>query len=149
VVSIFSGHAAHEVEAALAAAGVDGPVAVLGDLRLARRLAGAGRDVVCVGPAARALRRARVPAVAGLPAALPLASGRLGALVASGLAQTEPWEPLLAEWCRAVAPGGLVIVVDRGAPAELSRRALCGGLSAVEQRAAGRTLITAGRWHPL
>jgi SAM-dependent methyltransferase len=148
-VALFSGQAAQAVEAALLAGGVDGRVAVLGDVRLARRLVGAGRDVVCVGPAARPLRRSKMSAVAGLPGALPLASGTFGALVAGGLAESDPWEPLLAEWCRAVAPGGLVVVVDRGTASELSRRALCAGLSAIEQRTAGRTVITAGRWRPL
>ncbi|HWM86627.1 MAG TPA: hypothetical protein VNO33_12335 [Kofleriaceae bacterium] len=147
MVSLFNGPA-QEVEAALAAGGADGRVAVLGNVRLARQLAAGGRDVVCVGPAARALRRARLATVAALPGALPLAGGSIGALVAAGL-QGDSWEPLLAEWCRALAPGGLVVVVDRGAPAELSRRALCGGLSAIEQRAAGRSVITAGRWQPL
>ena len=149
MVALFPGHAAQEVEAALAAAHIDGRVAVLDNARLARHLAGAGRSVVCVGPAARGLKRAKTPAVAALPGALPLAGAAFAALVAGGLAQTDSWQTLLDEWCRAVAPGGLVVIVDRGAAAELSRRALCGGLTAVEQRAAGRTVITAGRWHPL
>jgi hypothetical protein len=150
VVSLFTGHAAQQVEAALASAGTDGPVAVVGDARLARHLASAGRDVLLVAAGAtRALRRARLRAVAGSPSALPLVSAGFAALVASGLGEAETWEPLLGEWCRAVAPGGLVVVVDRGTPAELSRRALCGGLTAVEQRAAGRTVVTAGRWRPL
>jgi SAM-dependent methyltransferase len=148
-VPLFNGQAAQEVEAALATAGVDGPVAVLDNARLARHLASAGRAVVCVGPASRGLKRARIPAVAGLPEALPLAGAAFAALVAGGLAGNDSWQPLLDEWCRAVAPGGLVVIVDRGAAAELSRRALCGGLSAVEQRTAGRTVVTAGRWHPL
>ena len=130
--ALFNGPAAEEVEAALAAAGIDGRVAVLGNARLARHLAGAGRAVVCVGPVARGLKRVRTPAVAALAGALPLAGAAFAALVAGGLAASDSWEPLLGEWCRAVAPGGLVVIVDRGAPAELSRRALCGGLSAVE-----------------
>jgi SAM-dependent methyltransferase len=149
MVSLFAGNAASEVEAALASAGVAGPVAVLGDARLARRLATAGRDVLCIGPSARPLRRARTPVVAGSTSALPLADGALAAVVAVGLAEIDRWEPVLAEWCRVVAPGGLVVVVDRGAQAELGRRALCGGLTAIEQRAAGRTIITTGRWRPL
>jgi SAM-dependent methyltransferase len=149
VVSLFSGNAANEVEAALAAAGVAGRVAVLGDARLARRLADAGRDVVCIGTTTRTLKRARTPAVAGSPGALPLGVGAMAALVAGGLAELDSWEQFLAEWCRVVAPGGLVVVVDRRAPAELGRRALCAGLTAIEQRSAGRTVITAGRWHPL
>jgi hypothetical protein len=149
VVALFPGQAAQQVEAALVAAGIDGRVAVLDNARLARHLADAGRAVVSIGPAARGLKRSRTPAVAALSDALPLAGATFAALVAGGLAQTDSWQTLLDEWCRAVAPGGLVVTVDRGAAAELSRRALCGGLTAVEQRAAGRTVITAGRWHPL
>ncbi len=148
MVSLFS-NAGQEVEAALAAAGIDGRVAVLGDTRLARQLAEAGREVVCIGAAPRTLKRARTRAVAALPGALPLASGAVSALVAGGLAHAESWVELLAEWCRAVAPGGLVVVVERGSAVELSRRALCGGLATIEQRTAGRTVITAGRWRPL
>lgn len=149
MVSLFSGNAAQEVAAALAAGGVTGRVAVLGDARLARRLRDAGRDVVCIGANVRTLRRARTPALAGSPAALPVGSGVLAALVAGGLAELDGWEQHLPEWCRVVAPGGLVIVVDRRAPAELGRRALCAGLTAIEQRSAGRTVVTAGRWYPL
>jgi len=148
VVSLFSGNAAQEVEAALVGAGAAGRVAVVGDLRLARRLVDAGRDVLCIAAAERGLKRARVPVVSGSADALPLADGSVGALVASGLAGLDPWEPRLAEWCRVVAPGGVLVVVDRGGQAELGRRALCGGLTAIEQRTAGRTVITAGRWHP-
>lgn len=149
MVSLFSGNAAQEVEAALAAAGIGGRVAVLGDPRLARHLADAGREVVCIGPGARALKRSRTAAVAALPGALPLVDGAVSALVARSQVPGESWEPLLSEWCRAVVPGGLVMVVERGAAAELSRRALCGGLSVIEQRTAGRTVITMGRWRPL
>jgi SAM-dependent methyltransferase len=148
VVAIFPGHAAQEVEYALTAAKVEGRVAVVGNLRLARRLASAGRDIVFIAATARGLQRAGVRALAGLPGALPLGDGAVTALVAAGLAE-ETWEALLAEWCRAVAPGGVVIAVDRGQPAEMGRRALCGGLTAVEQRGAGRTVITTGRWRPL
>jgi hypothetical protein len=149
MVALFAGQADQEVESALAAAGVDGVVAVLGNVRLARRLANAGRRVVCIGPTSRGLRRSGASAVAGLPGALPLGDGAVGALVAGGLAHQESWEALLAEWCRAVEPGGLVVVVDRASAAELGRLALCGGLTGIEQRAAGRTVITTGRWRPL
>ena len=129
MVSLFTGHAADEVRAALDRAGVSGRVAVIDNDRLARRLADGGREVVQVDGAA-------------------LDEGGFGAVVAGGLARAEDWQEKIAGWCRAVAPGGLVVLVDRGQAAELSRRALCGGLSAVEQRAAGRVLVTSGRWHP-
>ena len=149
MVSLFSGNTAQEVEAQLAAAAVKGRVAVLGDVRLARRLGDAGRDILYIGPPARGLKRARGLVVVGSPGVLPLADGVLAALVASGVVELEMWEPFLAECCRVVEPGGMVVVVDRRAPAELARRTLCAGLTAIEQRSTGRTVITAGRWHPL
>ena len=129
MVSLFTGHAADEVRAALDRAGVSGRVAVIDNDRLARRLGAGGREVVQVDGGA-------------------LGEGGFGAVVAGGLARAEDWLEKIAAWCCAVAPGGLVVLGDRGQATELSRRALCGGLTAVEQRAAGRVLVTAGRWHP-
>lgn len=51
---------------------------------------------------------------------------------------------MLAEWSRAVADGGLVVLVDRAPSIELSRRALCGGLAELQQRPAGRMTVTSG-----
>jgi hypothetical protein len=129
MVSLFTGHAADEVRSALDRAGVSGRVAVIENDRLARRLADAGREVVPVEGSA-------------------LEDGRFAALVAGGLARAEDWQERISAWCRAVVPGGLVVLIDRGQATELSRRALCGGLTAVEQRAAGRVLVTSGRWQP-
>ena len=129
MVSLFTGHAADEVRAALDRAGLSGRIAVIDNDRLARRLGDGGREVVQVDGGA-------------------LEEAGFGAVVAGGLARSEDWQEKIAAWCRAVAPGGLIVLVDRGQAAELSRRALCGGLSAVEQRAAGRVLVTSGRWHP-
>lgn len=129
MVSLFTGHAADQVRQALDRAGVSGRVAVIDNDRLARRLGDAGREVVNLEGAA-------------------LAEGGFAALVAGGLARAEDWQERIAAWCGAVVPGGLIVLVDRGQATELSRRALCGGLTAVEQRAAGRVLVTSGRWHP-
>lgn len=126
--SLFTGHAADEVRAALDRAGVSGRVAVIDNERLARRLSGEGREVVAVGG--------------------EIDAAGFAAVVAGGLARAGDWQQRIAAWCRAVEPGGLVVLVDRGQATELSRRALCAGLTAVEQRAAGRVLVTSGRWQP-
>lgn len=128
MVSLFTGNAADEVRAALDRAGVSGRVAVVDNDRLARRLAEGGREVVAVEGA--------------------LADAAYAAVVAGGLARADDWQARIAGWCRAVEPGGLVVLVDRGQATELARRALCGGLMAVEQRSAGRVLVTSGRWQP-
>jgi hypothetical protein len=128
MVSLFTGHAADEVRAALDRAGVSGKVAVVDNQRLAQKLSGNGREVVSVD-------------------GNETGSG-FAALVAGGLARADDWQERMATWCRAVEPGGVLVLVDRGQATELARRALCGGLTAVEQRAAGRVLVTSGRWQP-
>ncbi|HLU65483.1 MAG TPA: hypothetical protein VKZ63_04380, partial [Kofleriaceae bacterium] len=121
-------HAAQEVAQVIDRAGQEGRVAVIDNARLARRLEDHGREVVAVEADGALEERA------------------FAAVVAGGLARKDDWQERLAGWCRAVVPGGLIVLVDRGQAAELSRRALCGGLTAVEQRAAGRVLVTSGRW---
>jgi hypothetical protein len=130
MVSLFSGHAARHVKAALDAAKVEGRVVVLDHPRLARQLAAERKDVL------------------GAAHGDILDRGGYGAVVAGGLARAEDWQARIEAWGAAVGPGGLVVLVDRGLATELSRRALCGGLTKIEQRAAGRVLVTSGRWEP-
>ena len=130
MVSLFSGHAARHVKAALDAAKVEGRVAVLDHPRLARQLASERKDVV------------------GAEHGDALERGGYGAVVAGGLARAEDWQARIEAWGAAVGPGGLIVLVDRGQATELSRRALCGGLTRIEQRVAGRVLVTSGRWEP-
>jgi hypothetical protein len=112
------------VLAALDAAGAAGePVVVLGAPRLARALARRGREATLVTSVD--------------------AEGSLGALVAGGNG------PLDAGICRALRPGGALVLFSTLPAAELSRRALCAGLVDIEQRRAGRYLVTSGRvWGP-
>ena len=130
MVPLFSGHAADEVVQVIDRGGPAGRIAVVDDARLTRRIADRGRDAVAVS------------------ADQPLEAAGYAAVVAGGLARAEDWQDRLAGWCRAVVPGGLVVLVDRGQATELSRRARCGGLTGVAQRAAGRVLVTSGRWQP-
>lgn len=129
---MFASALLEEVVAALERDRVTGPVAVLGDARLARRLTDAGREVVSAGSSAE----------------LDAEDGSLSAVVVGGIGRADDWEPRLLRITRGLRPGGLVLLVDRGRPHELGRRALCGGLSRVEQRPAGRLLVTSGRWQP-
>lgn len=99
-----------------------GAVAVIGHPRLARALAERGHTVTESLPDDRSL----------------------GAVVGWGAGARDDWQALLAGWSRAVVDGGLLVMVDRAPPAELSRRALCGGLAELQQRAAGRLVVTSG-----
>ncbi len=139
----FLAGAAPAVEAALASipAARAGTVAVMVHGRLAAALVRPGRAIVLAEADATALKRppADVTLVDQPPAARSLA-----AVVAVGLGERDDWEPTLTTWSRWVVDGGAVVMVDRGPAIELSRRALCGGLTALEQRVLGRWIVTSG-----
>jgi hypothetical protein len=144
---LFLGAAIDAVAETLRAAPT-GPIAVVGQPRLARALAARGIAVIGVDaeakPSKKAARRSDSPPVRARTDALPVADRTLAALVGWGAGAREDWADVLAEWSRAVADGGVLVMVDRGAPAELSRRALCGGLAELQQRPAGRMVVTSG-----
>lgn len=127
----------------------DRPVCVVGDLRLARALADRGRKVVIVTPDARGLKRlarrtrGKSPGVQAAPDALPIRERSLAALVGVGAAG-KGGEATVIAWARGVVGGGAVILVDKAEPAEASRVALCAGLTEIEQRTAGRGVVTSG-----
>ena len=130
------------ISEALASAGVpaDGaPLSVIGNARIAAALA-ATRDVIPIGLTARAAKK--------LPASLPdtssLTVGSLAAVVGIDVATDQGWAETLRAWTRLVRDGGAIVFVDRGHAQEASRRALCAGLSELEQRRAGRAVITSG-----
>lgn len=134
--------AAPAIDAALASIGParTGRIAVVGDARLARALAGRGRKVTLTGADERAARKAG-PDIAVVDA---LPDRDVAALVVCGAGDRADWEDAMAGWSRAVVDGGGLVLVDRGSAIELSRRALCAGLTALEQRVAGRWLVTSG-----
>jgi hypothetical protein len=116
-----------------------GPIAVIGNARIAKVLAGS-HDVIPVGLSVRAARK-QPRAIADLTGVEP---GSLAAVIGVDLALEDDWQTLLGGWARVVRDGGAIVVVDSGHPHEASRRALCGGLSEIVQRHAGRTIITSG-----
>jgi hypothetical protein len=122
-------------------AGVGSPVviAVVGNARLVTAL-GATREVIPVGLSARAAKKLR--GTARELSAIEPAS--LAAVVGVDLAVEIAWEEALRGWSRVVRDGGAIVFVDRGHAHEASRRALCGGLTEIEQRRAGRSVITSG-----
>lgn len=141
---LFPGWTAGAVVDALRAAGVrGGSVAVLGPVRLGRALAERGYEIVQIVDRPRSRTGAIARQVRAEPGSLPLEDGELAAVVASGVEQGA-WQVLLAEWSRVVMDGGVLVLVDRAQPAEMTRRALCGGLAGIEQRRAGRKVITSG-----
>jgi hypothetical protein len=136
---LFVAPAVAEITSALASAKADGALAVIGNARLATAL-GASREVIPVAMSARAAKK--LPnAIADLTG---IDAGSLAAVVGVELAIDEDWQATIRTWSRVVRDGGAIVFLDRGRPHEASRRALCGGLSEIEQRHAGRLVITSG-----
>jgi hypothetical protein len=98
-----------------------GPVAVVGEPPLAKALAAGGREVAA-------------------SAAVDGADGdaALAAVIAVGEGSPD-------DWTRAVKDGGVLVLVDKAAPPVGTRRALCAALHDLEQRVAGKVVVTSGR----
>lgn len=146
-------------------AGAARRVAVVGDVALGRALSAIHKRAaaeqqqrpdkggripfelaIVAEPGARAARKLE-GVLAGSPAQLPVADGELSAVVGVGALAPEnavAMHRLLGEWVRAVRDGGAVVLVDRVPRTLATRRALCAGLTEIEQRAAGRAIITSG-----
>ena len=140
---LFVTPAVTAIREALASAQAVGRVAVIGHARLAAALAGARAgsvDVVPVGVSVRAAKKL-AGCVADVDALEP---GSLAAVIGIELGEDAQWETTLRAWSRVVRDGGAIVMVDRGKPADASRRALCGGLTELEQRHVGRTIVTSG-----
>jgi hypothetical protein len=142
--TLFINQTVTAVADALTSAGARGRVAVVGQSRIGRALAARGFEVVLLAARPGSLRRARGARLYGSGEELPLGDDTLAALVGFGVGEHAGWQDVLGEWRRSVAEGGAIVMVDRGPPMELSRRALCGGLAEIQQRQAGRTTITSG-----
>jgi hypothetical protein len=129
-----------------ALAEVSGPIGVLERPELLRALSEEqAAAVVAMAPKARSLKKLRGRAARGEPASLPVADGGLGALVGVGAGTSGDWQALLGEWTRAIRDGGALVLVDAAPRTELSRRALVAGLADIQQRVAGRLVVTSGR----
>ena len=139
---LFVTPAATAVTEALASANAgEGPIAVIGNAKLATALAGS-REVIPVALSTRAAKR-----LADVRPDLSTVEPRsLAAVIGVDIATAggDIWPATLRTWANAVRDGGVIVFVDRGHAQEASRRALCAGLSELEQRHAGRTVITSG-----
>lgn len=125
---------------ALASARAEGRIAVVGNAKLARSLGAAGRDVVAVGLSARAKKK-----IAGAVDDLSALDARsLAAVIGVDVTGDAAWNATLHSWSHAVRDGGVIVMVDRGHAAVASRRALCAGMTELEQRHAGRVVVTSG-----
>ena len=136
---LFVGPAMQAVVEALHSAKAEGTLAVVGHAKLATALA-KQQTVIPVGLSARAAKK--LPTALGDLSSVEAKS--LAAVVGVDVATADDFEASLREWTRVVRDGGVVIFVDRGHAPEASRRALCSGLTELEQRRSGRLVITSG-----
>jgi hypothetical protein len=137
---LFVTPAVTAIAEALASTRADGKLAVIGNAKLATALTEAKRDVVPIAMSARAAKKL-TNALADLSS---IEDRSLGAVIGVDIATDDAWETTLREWTRVVRDGGTLVFVDRGHAPEASRRALCVGLSEIEQRHAGRVVVTSG-----
>ncbi len=141
---LFLGPAVDAVAEALRSAPA-GTIAVVDQPDLARKLAERHLPVIAIDGDKRPLKKRKAPAAARARGdVLPVGDRALGALVGWGAGTRADWGEVLVEWSRAVKDGGVIVMVDRAPSTELSRRALCGGLAELQQRPAGRLVVTSG-----
>ena len=129
-------------EALSSANATEGTIAVVGNAKLAAAL-GSKREVIAVGLSPRAAKK-----LANTRDDLEgVEPGSLAAVIGvdiTDVTDDAAGGATLRTWTRAVRDGGALVFVDKGHAAEASRRALCAGLSELEQRHAGRTVVTSG-----
>jgi hypothetical protein len=125
---------------ALSSARAGGKLAVVGNAKLATALADKDREIIAVGLSPRAAKKL-TNALADLS---NIDAGSLDAVVGVDVAVDDGWELTLRDWQRVVRDGGAIVLVDRGHAEEASRRALCAGLTEIEQRHVGRVVVTSG-----
>lgn len=121
----------------LGSARADGKLAVVGNAKVATAFAKRG-DVVAIGLPPRSAAKASE----SLPDFATISPRTLAAVIG-----IDPSETSLGEWSPYLRDGGAIIVVDRlsaRTAADASRRALCAGLTAIEQRRLPRLVVTSG-----
>ena len=117
----------------------EGPIAVVGDAKVATAFR-ESREVIPVGMSARAAKKLE-GAIADTSS---IETRSLAAVIGINVTADEAWSETLRAWSRVVRDGGAIVFIDKGKADEASRRALCAGLSELEQRHAGRSVITSG-----
>jgi hypothetical protein len=138
--SLFVTPAVAPIVEALGSARADGKLAVIGNAKLAAALVAKKREIIAIGLSSRAAKKL-TNALADLSS---IEARSLHGVIGSDIAIDDGWEITLAHWREVVRDGGVLVFVDRGHAAEASRRALCAGLTEIEQRHVGRTIVTSG-----
>jgi hypothetical protein len=123
---------------------LEGVIAVIGDAKIAQALA-AKHTVIAVGISGRAAKKLPKPlAETATDSVASIDPASLAAIVGVNVTEDDGWVETLRAWTRAVRDEGTLVLIDKGHAAEASRRALCAGLTEIEQRHAGRAVVTSG-----
>ena len=123
---------------------IDGTIAVIGDAKIAQALA-ATHTVIAIGISGRAAKKlSKSLAETAKDSVAAIDPASLAAVIGVDVTADEAWVETLRAWTRAVRDEGTLVLIDKGHAAEASRRALCAGLTELEQRPAGRAVITSG-----
>lgn len=136
---LFVTPAVMAITEALDGAKADGLIAIIGNAKLARAFA-AKREIIAIGLSARSAKKLGNT----LADTSTIEACSLAAVIGVDITNDETWSATLKAWSRVVRDGGALVFVDRGRAPEASRRALCAGLTELEQRRAGRSVITSG-----
>ena len=121
-----------------------GVIAVIGDAKIAQAIA-AKYTVIAVGISGRAAKK--LPKALAETAKDSVASidpGSLAAVIGVNVTEDDGWVETLRSWTRAVRDEGTLVLIDKSHATEASRRTLCAGLTELEQRHAGRAVVTSG-----
>lgn len=137
---LFVTPAVSAIAEALASTRADGTLAVIGHAKLAAALRESAREVIPIAMSERAAKKL-TNALADLST---LVDRSLAAVIGIDISIDDGWEITLREWSRVVRDGGAIVFVDRGHASEAARRALCAGMTEIEQRHAGRVVVTSG-----
>jgi hypothetical protein len=137
---LFVAPAVTAIFEALDSAHADGKLAVISNARLATALREGERDVLPIGMSQRAAKKL-TNALADLSS---IEERSLAGVIGVDIAGDDGWELTLRDWQRVVRDGGAIVMIDRGRAPEAARRALCAGMTELEQRHAGRMVITSG-----
>jgi len=72
----------------------------------------------------------------------------LAAVVVGGISKGQDWSQRAQGLRDSLAPGAMIVCVDRGSASEVSRRLLCAGFSDICQRKIGRQIVSCGSTLP-
>ena len=119
-------------------------IGVVGKPKLAQAFAQRGCGIVHFSTKRRQLRSVSQAVICAHIESLPIVDDGLDGLVVCDARESQEWPAFFAELGRVVHDQGQVVVIDKAEPSAMSRGALCGGLTDIQQQMVGRRVLTSG-----